>query len=303
MTLLEEIKQDVDPQGWNTPNEFDDLLLKKHPLEYKPRKKDKIIRLSWSLLKLGLSCPRACTWTAKPDLFDINPNLFTFQNSYTTLRGNIAQTLLEHTYTHNYLALEGATFLKAYQASWRWAVSFTKPLTVISPEELLKLRGEVFSQLPTILKAINREGFWTAKQEVEKPLWWDAPQMPGVRFTGKADFVLSDSNKNWLIDGKWVNRPDTLDARQLTFYSLILQKMTGRLPTRTLFWCYPQDMILDPTADVLAPQTLASVMSDAMKVSDQIKVLDTTPSPSPANCRYCTFKSSCDASCWSPSKF
>ena len=49
MTLLDEIRAEVDPLGWDLVNDFDEILLKAHPLTWKPRKKDDKLRLSWSL--------------------------------------------------------------------------------------------------------------------------------------------------------------------------------------------------------------------------------------------------------------
>jgi len=175
MTLLDTIRAEVDPQGWLTPNKFDSILLSAHPLVWKPRKKDSKLRLSWSLLKSGLACPRAATWATYPEKFDVPSDTTKFTESLASLRGNFAQTLLEHIYAHDFLSLEPPEFTAALQASWRLALQFYKPLNTVSIKELANLRTEIFSTLPVILGTLNKEGFWSRMQEVEKPLWWDMP--------------------------------------------------------------------------------------------------------------------------------
>ncbi len=284
----------LDPQGWVTPNDFDVLLEKHHSFVMKPRKKDGKLRLSWSLLKLGLTCPRAATWNTYPEKFGIDPEKLKFTDSLASLRGNFAQTLLEHTYAHNFLELPPEQLVSALQASWRWSVRFYNPLRVISDKELTNMRTEVFGNLPKMFGAINREGFWSVRQEVEKPLWWDIPAVSGTRLTGKADFVLLDPGKFWIIDGKYVKNTATLDHRQLTFYAIILQKMTGRTANRAIFWCYPQDTIIDYSSEILTPYAFHLVLQDVAKVATQIKGLDITAQPSRYTCRWCSHREHCN---------
>ena len=295
MTLMDELRSEVDPQGWETINEWDDILLRAHPLTWAPRKKDGKLRLSWSLLKNGLHCPRSATRTVYPERFGINEEVLKFTDSLASIRGNLAQTLLEHIYCHNFLSFEPEPLCRALQASWRWGVKFMSPLKTITYKELIGLRTEIFDALPKILATMNREGLWADRKEVEKPLWWDMPSVGGVRLTGKADFVLMDPGRNWLVDGKWVNNPSYLDARQLTFYAVILQKMTGKVPDKALFWLYPQHSVIDHTADCLTPMAFHEVLQDATKVAKQIQSYDDTPNPSAYNCRHCAFRLLCDA--------
>jgi len=293
MALRETVQSNLDPQGWNLPNKYDDLLLRYHPLEWKPRKKDDKLRLSWSLLKSGLHCARAATWEVFPERFGIPEDALKFTDSLASIRGNLVQTLLEHTYAHEFLKLPPEDLILALQASWRWGVSFYKPLNTVSPKELLSLRVEIFSTLPKIFDTMNTHGLWASHQEVEKALWWDMHSLPGVRLTGKADFVLCDPGNMTLIDGKWVGNPSYLDARQLGFYALILSKMTGKIPQRALFWLYPQGRILDFSADVLTPAFFQLVLQDASKVATQIRSLDDTPHASSYNCKWCKHRDIC----------
>lgn len=294
MALMDELRSEVDPHKWEVINDWDDLLLKKHPLTWAPRKKDTKLRMSWSLFKNGLNCARSATRTVFPERFGITSESLKFTESIASIRGNLVQTLLEHAYCHNYFILDPTPLVRAFQASWRWGVKFYNPLKTMTPKELNEVRDEIFFMLPKILATMNREGLWAKRQEVEKPLWWDMPSMPGVRLTGKADFVLQDPGKNWLVDGKFVNNPTYLDARQLTFYAFILQKMTGKLPEKAFFWLYPQDEVIDHSDECLTTAALFSVHQDAAKVARQIQEFDDTPSPSAYKCRYCAFRSTCD---------
>ena len=297
MSLLDEIQAEVDPRGWNTANKYDAMLLRAHPLEWKPRKKDNKLRISWSLLKSGLHCPRSATRTVYPERFNVPEDTLKFTESLSSLRGNFAQTLLEHTYAHKFLDLPAEEFAAAMQASWRWGVLFYKPLRTITPKELIALRTEIFSTLPTIFETMNTQGFWAKTPEVEKPLWWDVPSFGGVRLTGKADFVLQDPGKYWLIDGKWVSNPSTLDARQLCFYALILSKMTGKTPTKAAFWLYPQGEVLDYSSEILGPEPFHRILQDVATVAHQIIGVDDTPNPSSYNCKWCPHKGNCPEAC------
>jgi len=282
--------------NWELTNEFDSMLLQAHPLNEsrRSRKADGILRLSWSLLKSGLTCPRAATWTTYPEKFSVPEDATKFSESLSSIRGNMVQALLEHIYAHNFPQLEPDKFVQAVQASWRWSVKFFTPLRIISSEELENLRIEVFTMLPTILKTLNDEGIWANRQAVEKPLWWDVSHIGGLRLTGKADFVLQDPGKYWLIDGKVVNNPNYLDPRQLLFYALILNKMTGRTPDRILFWLYPQGEVVDHSA-ALHQDNFNGLMHDIEKVFRQIKSFDETPNPTSYNCRLCMHRTFCDS--------
>ena len=285
----------VENPEWITPNDFDAMLLKEHPLEWTPRKKDGKLRLSWSLLKSGLQCTRSATWTVFPEKFGIPEDAVKFTDSLASIRGNMVQTLLEHTYAHNFLQLEPVELVQALQASWRWGVAFSKPLNTVTQQELLGVRNEIFAKLPAIFETMNREGFWAKSQAVEKPLWWDMHTLPGVRLTGKADFVFNDPGSFTLVDGKWSSNPSYLDARQLGFYALILSKMTGKVPTKAVFWLYPQCEVLDYSKDVLTQDFFNMIIQESTKVASLIRSLVDTPSPSNYNCKWCGNRTFCDA--------
>lgn len=293
MTLTDEILSEVDPQGWDTPNKFDTILLRAHSGEGWSRKVDNKLRLSWSLLKSGLTCIRSATWSVYPEKFGINPEDLLFTDSLPSIRGSITQTLVEHIYLHSYLKLNPEEFIQALQASWRWGLLQHKPESILKPKQIIKVRNEIFAVLPTILETMNRETFWANSMSLEKPLWWDMPSMGGVRLTGKADLVLQDSDKYWLIDGKYCSKPECQDARQLTFYALILSKMTGKVPQRALFWFYPQGEVRDYSKDTLTPIAMQSILDDAFRVATKIKLYEDDTTPSTYNCKWCPHRTHC----------
>lgn len=277
--------------SWETPNEYDAQF---PPIKIKaPRKtaskKQSRLTLSWSRFKMADQCRRWAAFSFYPDEMGVTVPPTGFVQGYPSLKGNMVQTLVEHLYVYNYLALPGPEMVKGVQASWRYALKLHTPLNWITPEQLLQMRQESMAVFSQVLVGINKHEIFRMKTETEKDYFFPLPGTT-VNMFGRADMLLYGPQDVWLLDGKVYKNPAYLDDRQLVFYAYLHYKTDGRIPDRASFWLYDRAELLDVPVNL---RVFKKLQDEVLSVANDIQAKNFPASPSDNNCKFCDFKPFC----------
>lgn len=158
------------------------------------------------------------------------------------------------------------------------------------PEQESAFLAEALEVIPKILDCLRLEKLLGDTMEVEKTLYAALPS--GNRIGGRLDLILSKGENYKVVDFKGTKHPKTLQDAQLLWYGLLFQGEHKVFPDHLGYW-------------LLRFGCVKWVAFSKVKVKDFIYAVETAfqgiqdekfeATPGSKACKYCPYRSGCDA--------